>query len=177
MNVEGYEALLDKAEETGWPKWYKTDLDVDKEILGRCDAPDTFVWLLRETGTHLLSWYDDYAEACIASRRDEDGVYAYTPRRGLHAITPEEARAFLKRRPPKPDPPIRIYTDAPESYDGFGTRTIDVVGTSTRGNPVRLVEVLPVHLEWQRSRYLSGLYISATEEQWPQMQSCIMKAA
>lgn len=57
---------------------------------------------------------------------------------------------------------IDRHTDAPECYDGFGTETIEVVGTSRRagaeGNPVRLVRIDAEHDEWQTTRYSSGLY-------------------
>jgi hypothetical protein len=47
------------------------------------------------------------------------------------------------------------YTDAPEAYDGFGTRTLAVVGLSRRG-PVRKVETPREHAEWQRNPGGSG---------------------
>jgi hypothetical protein len=60
------------------------------------------------------------------------------------------------------------YTDAPEAYDGFGTRTLAVVGLSRRG-PVRKVETPREHAEWQRMRYGSGLHCFMTEAQWADM--------
>ncbi len=59
---------------------------------------------------------------------------------------------------------ILTYTDAPVDYDGFGTRTLRVVGTGPRGS-VRLVETPDLHLEWQRARYASGMYLSASESE------------
>ncbi len=43
------------------------------------------------------------------------------------------------------------YTNAPESYDGFGTMSLDVEGDE------RLVAIRKEHLNWQASRYASGL--------------------
>lgn len=60
------------------------------------------------------------------------------------------------------------YTDAPEAYDGFGTRTL--LTTRVRGqvsnNPIRKVSIDPDHLEWQQGRYMSGMYFCLTEEAW-----------
>lgn len=66
----------------------------------------------------------------------------------------------------KPAITLRL-TDAPEVYDGFGTRTIETVGTSNRigatGNPVRLVSIDPAHDEWQTTRYDSGTYMYTSQ--------------
>ena len=66
---------------------------------------------------------------------------------------------------------IRTYTEAPEDYDGFGTRTLEPnVGTVTcgihAGRPVRMVSTPLEHLAWQRARYSSGMYLSASQEQF-----------
>lgn len=72
---------------------------------------------------------------------------------------------------------IRTYTDAPEAYDGFGTRTmVERAGCLCRHHKdpdpskmVRLVETPEAHAEsWQRPRYGSGLYITDSPEQWEQ---------
>lgn len=63
---------------------------------------------------------------------------------------------------------IERMTDAPESYDGFGTITIKIVGTSqlamAAGNPVRLVHIDEEHDDWQTSRYDSGGYAYTTDQ-------------
>lgn len=49
-------------------------------------------------------------------------------------------------------------TDAPEAYDGFGTRTVrPVVATTKNGDPVREVAISPDARDWQTARYFSGL--------------------
>ena len=61
---------------------------------------------------------------------------------------------------------IRI-TSAPESYDGFGTETIEAMGKlGTRGRTYRRVRIEDEHDDWQRARYLSGLYVCLTEPEW-----------
>lgn len=58
---------------------------------------------------------------------------------------------------------IRTYTDAPPEYDGFGTRTENPnVGTGLRG-AIRSVLTPAEHVEWQRQRYASGMYIHASD--------------
>ena len=58
-----------------------------------------------------------------------------------------------------------IYTDAPPEYDGFGTATTaEAVGT-INGKVLRRVSVRDEHLEWQVSRYQSGLR-EAIGESW-----------
>tara|TARA_Y100000310_G_scaffold207027_2_gene207484 strand:+ start:1551 stop:1802 length:252 start_codon:yes stop_codon:yes gene_type:complete len=54
-----------------------------------------------------------------------------------------------------------IYTTAPKSYDGFGTIEIEVKWTTKsydKDTPVRLVQIEDEHLQWQISRYQSGMY-------------------
>jgi len=57
-------------------------------------------------------------------------------------------------------------TDAPESYDGFGTCTIEYLGARTRRGPLRRVETPERHAEWQRMRYSSGLHVAMTPERF-----------
>jgi hypothetical protein len=57
------------------------------------------------------------------------------------------------------------YTTAPESYDGFGTVTVEVVGSFLE-KPVRRVAIDPAHVQWQHDRYFSGIYTCWTEEQY-----------
>jgi hypothetical protein len=62
---------------------------------------------------------------------------------------------------------IVLYTSAPENYDGFGTRTLAVVGHvghSRHKEPVRKVAIEKEHLEWQLGRYGSGLHTSTSDD-------------
>lgn len=60
---------------------------------------------------------------------------------------------------------IRTWTDAPAEYDGFGTKTVQVVGRTARGT-VRIVETPVGHVTWQRGRYDSGMYLSCDADRW-----------
>ena len=61
---------------------------------------------------------------------------------------------------------IRV-TSAPESYDGFGTETVEMLPKmGTRGRTYRRVSVDEEHEEWQRARYLSGLYVCLSEPEF-----------
>jgi hypothetical protein len=53
---------------------------------------------------------------------------------------------------------VVIYTEAPEEYDGFSTRTLSVWGVSRRGNPVRKVYLDDGDFLWQTGRYDSGMH-------------------
>lgn len=62
-----------------------------------------------------------------------------------------------------------VYTDAPPTYDGFGTRTMRIMAlikSATGPRPLRLVEIPDEHADWQRSRYESGgyLYVASAGE-------------
>lgn len=48
-------------------------------------------------------------------------------------------------------------TTAPENYDGFGTFTVHSYHTGPTGKPIRVVAIQDRHVEWQTSRYHSGL--------------------
>jgi len=52
---------------------------------------------------------------------------------------------------------VAAVTTAPESYDGFGTFTVQILD-ETDGKKTRLVLINTVYLQWQTSRYSSGLY-------------------
>jgi hypothetical protein len=56
-------AIFNAAGEVGWPKHYSSDLSVDYKILmgweGREPAPERFIWVLREMGTHLYPLQQD----------------------------------------------------------------------------------------------------------------------
>ena len=54
----------------------------------------------------------------------------------------------------------QLYTDAPESYDGFSTRTIAPMPWRFRGHQYafRLIELEERDHDWQYGRYLSGMY-------------------
>lgn len=64
--------------------------------------------------------------------------------------------------------PIR-YTTASTNYDGFGTRTLDPEAGMDRSHTVRKVEIDDRHLQWQESRYGSGLHSSLDEAQWQRL--------
>lgn len=69
----------------------------------------------------------------------------------------------------------RTYTDAPERYDGFGTKTVKILGTISAGRPVRLVETPDEHIEWQRTRYGSGMYFAADETEWQRIKFLLVE--
>jgi len=57
-----------------------------------------------------------------------------------------------------PDTFIIRQTNAPQSYDGFGTISlVDCGDPNDKTNYVRLVAIRPDHLEWQEGRYGSGM--------------------
>jgi hypothetical protein len=66
---------------------------------------------------------------------------------------------------------IATITDAPPSYDGFGTFTVRDYGHSidcgdlvTKGN-ARLTLTPEEHLKWQTARYQSGLHAAIPAEE------------
>lgn len=52
------------------------------------------------------------------------------------------------------------YTTAPDAYDGFGTVTLETLPLKNQhsDNPYRKVEIQDEALDWQTSRYASGMY-------------------
>ena len=61
---------------------------------------------------------------------------------------------------------MRIYTTAPEGYDGFGTRRLHIAGTTHRGQTVWEVEVEEGYSGWQLARYASGMHLAVPPEEW-----------
>ena len=68
----------------------------------------------------------------------------------------------------------RTYTTAETAYDGFGTRTVKVVGATRNGKTVRLGETPAEHVDWQRMRYASGMNLSADETKWSEISDLIL---
>lgn len=67
---------------------------------------------------------------------------------------------------------MTTYTDAPRDYDGFKTFTVYEIGLidSPMGmRPVRKVQTPDEHAQWQRSRYASGGYLSASQAEMAKM--------
>lgn len=62
------------------------------------------------------------------------------------------------------------YTTAPEDYDWFGTRTVEIagtyLGTNNKQKPVRKVTGPKFRVEAQRDRYASGLHLAVDEKEW-----------
>jgi hypothetical protein len=74
----------------------------------------------------------------------------------------EHVRAELAQAPPAV---VRI-TSAPEEYDGFGTRTMELLPERGRVARYRRVAILERHLDWQRLRYASGLFACVGEDEF-----------
>jgi hypothetical protein len=59
-------------------------------------------------------------------------------------------------------------TSAPSDYDGFGTFTIAAnVGTDSRGRKTRVVLIEVENVDWQTSRYASGLCLVEPKTEYP----------
>lgn len=58
MPTLAYNLIKEESERVGWPKMYKTDLDIDAQYIQMLYEEDDLVrfgWGLRENGTHLVS--------------------------------------------------------------------------------------------------------------------------
>ena len=67
------------------------------------------------------------------------------------------------------------YTTAPVDYDGFGTETLEIIGTWDGGLSsgfVRRVSTPSEHITWQRARYESGCYLSCDRVTWAERMAC-----
>jgi len=63
-------------------------------------------------------------------------------------------------------------TTAPESYDGFGSKTVAWLGTRNlpKGrDQFRRVAIPREHYEWQTARYHSGMYPAFTDLQYHEL--------
>lgn len=79
----------------------------------------------------------------------------------LLTITPRERSepgTSADTVPDYPEPGCTFYiTNAPECYDGFGTKTVRPnVGTDRNGKPWRIIQVVDIHTNWQYGRNASG---------------------
>jgi hypothetical protein len=64
------------------------------------------------------------------------------------------------------------YTTAPESYDGFGTETIEMMGLyDTRGKELRKVKIFDKNYNWQSSRYNSGIHGVFGQKEFDELMS------
>lgn len=65
-------------------------------------------------------------------------------------------------------------TNAPEAYDGFWTVTLEWAWGTVNGLPLRVVLTPREHVEWQRERYHSGSYLSATSQRWEEIKASLI---
>jgi len=84
----------------------------------------------------------------------------------------EEAQTGLEqgRREHAIEQGVTIYTDAPESYDGHGTFTLDTGHGETNKGPIRRVVIHPAHLKWHLTRFDSGMYMAATTKEFEEIK-------
>jgi hypothetical protein len=63
---------------------------------------------------------------------------------------------------------IELVTTAPESYDGFGTRTVEPLSYRSRANGqrYRVVTVRADAADWQAARYASGHHAALPREEF-----------
>jgi hypothetical protein len=72
-------------------------------------------------------------------------------------------------------PCVYRLTDAPESYDGFGTKTVEVTEFVNRNSePIRKVKIEEANLYWQEMRYSSGLRLNILPEQISEFKGLIL---
>ena len=83
-------------------------------------------------------------------------------------------QTYLERFPDETIQWVQTVTDAPVAYDGFGTKTVQEIGTSNRNQTVRLVATPKEHVEWQRARYGSGNNMAMPPEQWDEIASIVL---
>ncbi len=111
-------------------------------------------------------WDDPEAGSAKFYVLDLGGDY---PDRLMVSMTPSGVALMLEAEADRIDPPpptVLRYTDAPEAYDGFGTRTIDPnAGVDKNGRVIRLVAIEEAHRVWQVSRYESGAYVVILKEE------------
>lgn len=67
--------------------------------------------------------------------------------------------------------PETRYTTAPIDYDGFGTRTVFPDCGSDSGKTIRQVAIHAEHLQWQETRYSSGMHASWKPEDFDRMRA------
>ncbi len=54
-NWRAYRLIKAESNLVGWPVVYRTDITkIDRQTLSRKDAPESFLWILRECGTDLF---------------------------------------------------------------------------------------------------------------------------
>jgi hypothetical protein len=80
------------------------------------------------------------------------------PNTRIFIVEPKESKIF--------------YTSASSVYDGFGTEELSAdAGRDDRGIPIRKVAILCEHLDWQQSRYASGLHGCVAPEEAERFRS------
>jgi hypothetical protein len=77
-----YMTIKAEATRQALPKHYRTDLTKhDRSQLSKKDAPPQFVWVLRESGTHLIGkWRDDDNKRREFARIYLEGVKQSNPK-------------------------------------------------------------------------------------------------
>lgn len=99
-NWQAYRALKAESMKVGWPLAYQTDLTKhDRAALSVKDAPERFVWILRNAGTHLLQDNGRWESGVLRYlARAESRARFYVFENGeLREVERDEARDHLAR--------------------------------------------------------------------------------
>lgn len=71
---------------------------------------------------------------------------------------------------------IIFYTNAPESYDGFGTKTLEITNyIDQRKNPVRKISVPERAVVWQKNRNSSGMNVTIEADEFDNVKDIYFK--
>lgn len=69
---------------------------------------------------------------------------------------------------------VTFYTTATESYDGFGTKTLELTDwADSRGKQVRKIAIPQKAIEWQKGRNVSGGHSTLEASEFEEMQGAI----
>lgn len=72
--MQAIDCLLARSRRHNRPLFYQSDLEIDREILARPDAPELFGWVLRECGTNLIDPRSPHCHKWLEAIIELDGA-------------------------------------------------------------------------------------------------------
>lgn len=166
MNTKPHELKIDR--EVSFPDPF-TDggefITIHAHTISRVDGQDYFILTgQKDSVVHRL--YLD-ARGYRPNTLTKDYHLPYSTAEGAEELYNEAWKQFTA--------PTHVTT-APESYDGFGTRTVELLPLqSHKGEQFRAVYIEPDNLDWQKGRNGSGNHATFDMEQWEEFKDSVAR--
>ncbi|MUJ20323.1 hypothetical protein [Aliivibrio fischeri] len=84
---------------TGWPETHKQDLELDFDILKSSSSSDEFIWVLKKSGTYLISLKKGKSPSYVKGLKENSNRWYHLTNLCLKEIEYEKALNLIEQLP------------------------------------------------------------------------------